>query len=311
MKRILFCIISFVFLTNLLNAEKYYSKQKLMADIDTLYASIHEIHVNMFANISKPDFEKELDRIKLQLKDSMTKIDFYEKLAPLVERLGDGHTSLLFPYEVLKKENLRFFPLDVEINYKDSSVIVVHDYSESDNRIPSGAIITTINHKPISILVGHMFHYISGERTFFKAEELKNRFTPLLYTLYKDTIFTIQYRYKNKLLSNIQPGISYSKRYDKKTSSEQKVNNYTLFIDDNTKIATIEFNSFTNLPRFQKFIDSAFKKVESFVSVRTRRSFSVCPKTVSAQKSPMKNKMVVVLNVAFVLCLSVHFCTVG
>ena len=259
MKRTFLFIISLALTTNLISAQKHYSKQKLIADIDSLYASINEIHVDMYANIPKVKFEKEIGQIKQQLEDSMTRIDFYNHLAPLVEELGDGHTSLLFPTEEIKRNSIKLFPLSVDIDYKDSSVIVVNDYSEYDIRIPVGAKILSINNKKISTIVGVMFHYISGERTFFKAEELKFRFTPILYALYKDSIFTIKYKYKNKVFTTTRTGISYAQRYE---NNGKKIvtndTNYSLRINDKLQVATIEFNSFVDLPRFQKFIDSSF-----------------------------------------------------
>jgi len=259
MKRTFIFIISLVLTVNLTFSRKHYSKQKLIADIDSLYASINEIHVDMFANISKEKFEKEIAQIKLQLKDSMTSIDFYNNLAPLVEKLGDGHTSLVFPTEEIKRNSIKLFPLSVDIDYKDSSATVVNDYSESNIQIPVDAKILSINNKKISTIVGVMFHYISGERTFFKAEELKFQFTPLLYALYKDSVYTIKYKRKNKVFTTTKMAISYTQRYDKngkKTITNDS--NYSLRINDKQQIATIEFNYFVDLPRFQKFIDSSF-----------------------------------------------------
>jgi hypothetical protein len=259
MKRTFIFIISIALSANLLTAQEYYSKQKLIADIDSLYASIKEIHVDMFANISKQEFEKNLNQIKTQLKDSMTRIEFHKNIAPLVEKLGDGHTSLQYPKDDLKDPSIRLFPIVVDINFKDSSVIVADDYSQGENKIPTTAKIISINRKSATTIIGEMFHYVSGEKTFFKAEILSSQFTPLLYSLCGDTTFTIQYQYKNKILCKTVPAIFYSQRYESKIKkTTNHIDNYSLHIDDKKKIAIIEFNSFSNLSHFRKFIDSAF-----------------------------------------------------
>jgi hypothetical protein len=260
-KRILlfFCTI---LLYNTSFSQKLFPKQALLNDIDSLYVMVNDVHPNMFANIPMANFEKELGMIKQQVRDSMSRLGFYTVVAPLLEKIGDGHTSLVFPTNELQNPVVKLFPFSVRIRFNDSATIIRTDHSLIDNGIPSGAEIVSINGKKTDSLVGKMFCFLSGEKLFFKAAYLEYMFTPLLYALTHDSVFSLVYIDNHKTILKTVNGIPYSQRFKEQTPTEETPIDYSLSLDTAKMIACIHFNNFSNPSVFKNFIDSAFSVIE-------------------------------------------------
>ncbi len=248
---------------NYASGQKYPGRNQLCADIDSLYASISEIHPDMFAVMPKTDFEKKIAGIKAILQDSTSVINFYQYLAPLVAGLGDGHTSMSFPRQELKNAGILLFPFSVSVKAGDYSVYVENDYTGSENRIPPGARIISINNRPCEKIVKAMIPFASGEIIIFRIQRINIEFTPLLYALYRDTSFNIVYSYHDSLFQAGVKGVSYAQRYEHRNQAQPEViRSYSLSLNQDKGIAAIEFNSFDGIERFAVFIDSAFTVIK-------------------------------------------------
>lgn len=108
------------------------SKEKLWADVDNLYRTINDIHPNMFTNISKQEFEGQLERIKSSIDSSLTPLEFYNLIAPLVVNLRDGHTVLQLPQNIFTDSTKKLLPLILKI---DNDTTITVEYSLSPKRV--------------------------------------------------------------------------------------------------------------------------------------------------------------------------------
>lgn len=232
-------------------AKLHFSREELSADLDTLYASIGEIHPDMFAYYPKADFERNLAEAKASLKDSMDRFDFYNIASELVAKLGDGHTGIYPPSTTPEKLLL---PLDVKIDKKTYSVTVVADLSGKEAGIPVGAEIRSINGRIASDAVKELLKHQSGEKESFRIEMVKEDFPRRLYCLYKEPEYDVEYSCNGDVFHRKMPGIPYrTLQKNKPALADRK--RYSLSIDDNN-IAVIQFNEFLNLDEFKTFIDS-------------------------------------------------------
>lgn len=262
--KILFITLLFIFFyPSLVISQTTFTREQLIQDCDSLYCIIRDVHPDMFTVISQEKFENELRDIKSQIKPSMTKIEYYMLVAPLVAALGDGHTSVQFPRSELKNEKVKLFPFSIEIRNADTALLVVNDFYASATEIPSGAKILKINGLKTNFLINQMLNYISGERYFFKTAMLSYLFTPLLYSLYGDNFFEIEYLIDGKTLSSKVEGLSYEQRFQQKKITGTTQQFYSLSIDESRNVAIIDFKSFSNPGQFKIFIDSAFTQIKA------------------------------------------------
>ena len=71
------------------------SRQQAIDDLDSLVYMLCEVHPNVFSVCTPTAFLSQANAIKQAFPDSLTTLDFYRSVAPLVAAVGDGHTALL------------------------------------------------------------------------------------------------------------------------------------------------------------------------------------------------------------------------
>ena len=238
------------------------SKEQMIADIDTLFSTIEQVHPDMYAVYPKQQLDNEIERVKSELEPNGDIFYLYKQIAPLVVKLGDGHTGVGCPSKYLKNvPNL--FPFSVKVTYPDRIVRVQNDYTQTQNTIPVGAQIISINNRQATDIVQDMMNYASGEKDFFKAEWLEGLFTPLIYILYGDTIFSIEYQFNQQKYSAHAKGISFKERYENVQQTDNMSDKWYSFSTlPDKNIGIIEFNSFNDLDKFKVFLDSTFQVLQ-------------------------------------------------
>ena len=74
------------------------SKDEACADVDSLLYTISEVHPNMFSTCRQEELLSLIEHEKTTMADSVSSVELYKRVAPIVAKIGDGHTSLWFPY---------------------------------------------------------------------------------------------------------------------------------------------------------------------------------------------------------------------
>lgn len=250
------------------STERILTRAQAISDIDTLVYILSEVHPNIYSSCTQTDFLQTVDDVKNKLPDSLNKTELYKLIAPLVSMIDDGHTNLYPPAFLSRDTTSLFFPISVDINTSDSTVIVSDDYSLSDNRLLSGTEILSINNIECKEIVNNMLRYLSGEKTFFKLKCVSNTWPILMALLYPATEYDIQYKVRNVVADKKVTAITNNQMNDKNKTSNRLVD-YSFTINDNN-IAVMTFNSFVNPDRFRLFADSMFtvlkkKKVENLI----------------------------------------------
>lgn len=178
------------------------TREQAQADMDTLYRSIRDIHPDLFAVYPGRKFGREFRAIRDGLPDTLSVAEFYRLFAPLVARLGDGHTQLGFPLNRL--DDNRCLPLLTDIRQSDTALLVQADFSGAPDSIPQGARIRRINGLDAGQLLMQMVQPLSGEKFFHRMAVLNNRFGIMLAVLYPAARYTIDYEYGGKTHSAVR-----------------------------------------------------------------------------------------------------------
>ena len=184
---VMVCLFVFLFAMNAFGQSKSLSREQMAQDIDTLFSTIEEVHPDMYAAYPKQQLDKDIDRVKSKLESSGDIFYLYKQVTPLVVKLGDGHTGITPPYrpsvypDLLKNVDIKFFPFSVKLTHPDIRIHVKNDYTQTQNIIPIGAQITTINNRHANDIVQEMMNYVSGEKDFYKIVRIETLFSPLIY----------------------------------------------------------------------------------------------------------------------------------
>jgi len=257
-------ILFFLFISNVA-AQKKFGREQLIADADTLYARMYDIHPNLFSVFPQAEFEKDMAEAKSQFRDSMTVVDFYKIITPLVVKLEDGHTSVSIPARSIDKHKKMVFPFEVDIDKKKYDVTIKDNYSGTD--IPVGARILSINNRSTKDILDKFLTYASGENNLFKFERVKWYFHLFPYMIYGDSVFDVTYQIGNEKKSISIDGIRLEQynqiKVKKQREEKQEVKqNFVLNVDAKNSMAIIDFRSFSNFDKFVVFLDSTFTLIK-------------------------------------------------
>lgn len=157
-RSILVFILYFIVSSNLLAQEKF-SKEELTEDLSFIHEKYHKSHPNLYRYIS----EIELDSVFLELEngisDSMTEIDFYNRIRCLSAAIKDGHTSITLSKETLSNQ-FREVKFPFEIKKMGDSFIILDNYS-ADSLIKRGDHLLEINGE----LINDIYEIILNRQT--------------------------------------------------------------------------------------------------------------------------------------------------
>lgn len=244
-------------------AREQLSREQMIEDINTLFYTIYQVHPDMYAVYPREQFEKHLERLKSELAPYGDRFYFYKQVQPLVVKLGDGHTGLFPPFRGPEDfDGILFFPFSVRLNYPDKTIRVRQDFTQSQNTIPFDAQITSINNRQASEIVSEMMRHISGERDFFRISQAENNFIPLLYVLYGESVFDIEYVFNDEKKSAQVTGLPFEEVMENPSKEEALQNLYTFRTLPDKNIGIIEFNVSWDLNRFSAFLDSTFRVLQ-------------------------------------------------
>ena len=237
------------------------SKEQAIADIDSLVYTISEVHPEMFTVCKQGEFLKMVSEIQEALPDSVSAWEMYVRLQPLVVRIGDGHTSLSFPFNDVIKENTPRLPMNMIVD-TDNKVKVAYSV---DNRIPAESEIVKINGITINEMYKKMLCYESGESEARKMNRINEGFSALFFILYSSDTYNVEYIEpgRNKV-SRIELKACTSKElieWRKKTQSAVSQPNavpYSFKIIPEKNVAIMDFKSFVDSKYMETFSDSMF-----------------------------------------------------
>jgi C-terminal processing protease CtpA/Prc len=243
------------------------SPENLRNDIDYLIEKYEKIHPNLYAHTDKKYFTSQVDRLKNEITDSMNSFDFWMRLAPIINELKDGHTSISPNYEdvgiYLKKFNsgqILYLPFSVFI--VDSIVYLREIYGNKSISIKPGSIIKSINGHSSSEILVKLIGYKSGESFEYRMSYVQRTFLWDYPIFYPSKNYEIVYFEDGILKTSELEGIKDSETeiYSRKIFPELPDYNFKI-IDDN--VGLLEYNSCTNLDKFRSFLDSTFSIIKS------------------------------------------------
>lgn len=163
------------------------SPDELRADVDYTYGKITRLHPDLYWYISEPDFRHKFDSLKATLTEPLDSYAFYERLAPLVASVRQGHMILRPPVPQLDKKQTKalmakgkgpFSQFDFGLIGDTMYVLKNRSY---DNSIPAGAKVLSINGQPLSQMLGEygLLFASDGFNTTFKRRRLEKQFGTL------------------------------------------------------------------------------------------------------------------------------------
>lgn len=227
-------------------ASMRFPRADMIADIDTLVGYIRGYHP-AFSSFRVRKVLKNIRGLKSTLPDSLTAVEFYFRLLPLISRIGDGHTWIDFPRpQALNGQTGNCLPLHIEIRGTNASLIVRHDLSGSPDPIPEGALLLEVNGTDATLLSTSALSSVSGERTDFKKARLNHE--DILYYLpafWQSPGYSVRYTHNGTIHSRFLEGISFAARDRRLRNSTERQPGITLSVFPSPRSALLTIGNFT------------------------------------------------------------------
>ncbi|WP_297984260.1 S41 family peptidase [uncultured Chryseobacterium sp.] len=188
MKNYLFLVTIFLF-TSCVSVKQYnkhlettIAPEKLRADVDYTYKNLQELHPNLYWYISKESLDKKFDSLKTTINKPLNPSDFFEKLAPVISDIREGHLALRVPSKRLTRKEIKNLEnqkgLFSRMNYVvQDNRIFVKDNAEKFENIAVGTEILQIQDIPVSVYLERYEPYVNsdGFNTTFQPYSMARR----------------------------------------------------------------------------------------------------------------------------------------
>jgi hypothetical protein len=162
---------------------KRFSKDELIEDLKYMEKTFEEVHPNLYFNKSQETSSEQISKIKTELSNPLTRIEFYSRIAPYAADFNDGHTRVEIPHEEYVKSdeigNVRFpFSLHCSKGEVTLTATVLEEYQGYVSRK-----LLSINGEPVPHILERMISMMSGETKDFRYSCLFMVFPKLLFVL--------------------------------------------------------------------------------------------------------------------------------
>ncbi len=182
-------LLIFVAISTLFNAWAQSSKftyQKFSADtvkhtIDDITTELKLKHPGFYRYNSKEEFTVYIDSVKATIKDSLTKMEAYLKLKPIISKIHWLHTGLSLPQEYTDSLNQHPYLFPFQLLCNNNKAYVVKNYS-NEEAITPGDEIVSINGQTIETIINQLLPLVpsDGNNLTMKYRALYYQF-PLWY----------------------------------------------------------------------------------------------------------------------------------
>lgn len=242
----------------------FITREQAKFDINSLLYALLDIHPDIFSVAGHKKIMSAFTETLGNLPDSLTTIELYKRVAPVVTLIGDGHTMTRFPYNDIFTDSLKRLPIYIGV-MADRSLVAE---TCIDSIIPANSKILSINSLSADSMITAMLPYMSGEREFYRVSRLDKQFAALFEMLYggKDE-YLIEYMApgSDKVKKVSVPASTHKEMISRspKAAPKFELPPYQFRIDTQKGIAIMEFNKCINPSKMTTFCDSMFKELES------------------------------------------------
>ncbi len=264
--------------------QKKYAASALQEDAQILENILESNHPSLYWYTPKEKMDVYFKETIQGIQDSLTEVEFRNRIAVLVSQIRCGHTIVRYSNQFIKsisKNRIPQFPLAIK-TWDDSLVVLANVYAGSN--IKRGTIITSINGKPNQQLLDSFFKYISidGRGASYKSQIVSNNIGAWYRNMFgsdssylisyidsagiekKETLRSFRpYRIDRSKMDSLQKLMNAFKIPTKKEIRKNRKNaELSLSFNDTTRTAYMHLAGFS-INGLQKFMRRSFREIEA------------------------------------------------
>lgn len=262
------------------NPNKKFSPEQLQKDYELFRDILEESHPSLYWYTPKDSVDYYFEVGASRLKDSLPEYKFRNVLSYVLAQIHCGHTSVRASKAATRySDRVRswMFPLNIKA-WKDT-VVITSNLSRSDSNVMRGALLKSIDNKPIDRIIDSLFQHVSGDgyNLTHKYQTLSNGgvFRSMYGSIYGlksktpiEYIDTAGILKKTQLSVGAQIVDTARIRREKEHPTPRKERKKALLqsqrnlrIDTSLNTAFLEVNTFASGNKLRPFFKSSFKKI--------------------------------------------------
>jgi len=243
--------------------KKQLTKKQLKEDLNLAFERIEQIHPNMYAYVTEKEFSDLKFNLYEHINQSMSRLEFYKLLAPVVSSLKNGHTFIV--------------PLDEEFaEYRrKGGKVYTADFFAADKKIflrtyygkevlPIGAEVLTLDNRNAREYLEYVCRYFPSEHRTYNLGLIDERLFYYLWLEKKDNE-TLKLTIRSPETSEVQEFDIEPIEYRDLIKAAGKLNKiirsykkYSFSHDKIHNVGVITFNNFDDLEKFKIFLNKNF-----------------------------------------------------
>lgn len=261
------------------NPAKKFSPQELREDYTLFRNILEESHPSLYWYTPKDSIDYYFEVGYSRLNDSLPEYKFRNILSYVASKFHCGHTSVRASKQAMRySEKTLSFALPFSVKAWPDTVMVTFNLNRKDSNVTRGALLKSIEGRPVQSIVDSFFTYLSGDgyNTTHKFQTLSNGGTfrnmygsiyglrPKMKVDYMDTAGVLKSAIVNVYnpaadTPRLRPAFHKPSRKERRAMAFQNARN--LRIDTALNTAVMEVNSFTKEFGLRKFFRQSFKKI--------------------------------------------------
>jgi C-terminal processing protease CtpA/Prc len=139
----------------LYDPEKKYTIEQLQKDFDFLRTALEEAHAGLYFYTLKQEMDSLFDHLYKDIDRSMTELEFYRYLAPLVASINDGHTGMMPSKDFDAYLQNQPILIPFKLLFIDRKAYLFRNYSEDEDFVLGGEVVS-INDRPMTEILEMM-----------------------------------------------------------------------------------------------------------------------------------------------------------
>lgn len=164
-------------------AAQTYTVEQIKADFSQLYTELQQAHYDVYANISKAQYDKHFAEFSSRINGSMTEADIRLHFQRFMALGKIAHANIDLPMEQFiqfRRDGGKALPLYVQI---DADVVTVDEVYGADLAIKTGQQILALNGRPINEWLADMAALLSADNERLTATLIEGRWPFLIWLL--------------------------------------------------------------------------------------------------------------------------------
>lgn len=176
-----------IFIVLLCCQGKTYTAGQLQQDFKILRNALEEGHAGLYRYTPKAEMDEHFESVEKNLDRSMTELEFFRLLAPLIAHIHDGHTGISLSQSLAKAldSSPDLFPFN--LRFIDEKAYLFRNYGERED-MAMGSELLSIDGHPVSRILQKMFPFIPND-----AHIQTSKYRKLEGTAYFGRLFNLIY----------------------------------------------------------------------------------------------------------------------